>query len=89
MADEFEIESEGDHEYLVRVHGRAEDAETWVRVTPGLLEQLGLAETDEPAVVRRTIEYLCRYQDAADFPAVVELEDVLASYPQFRTAVVS
>jgi hypothetical protein len=86
MAEDFEIESQGDHEYLVHLHGRAEDAEAWVRVTPGVLQRLGVGEQDEEAVVRRTIAFLCRYQEAADFPAVVELEDVLASYPDYRTA---
>ena len=35
-------------------------------------------------------EYLVRVhggdEDAADFPAIVEIEDVLASYPDYRSA---
>ena len=86
MTTTFQIEAQGDHEYLVRVQGDAESAESWVRVTPEVLEQLGVAEQDEEAVVRRTVEFLLRHQDAADFPRVVELEDVLSSYPDYAQA---
>ena len=54
-AEDFEIEAQGEHEYLVHLHGRAEDSEAWVRVTPEVLARLGVAEVDEEAVVRRTI----------------------------------
>lgn len=83
---EFEVESVGDHEYLVRVHGADEDAEAWVRVTPEVLDGLGIDEVDETTVVDRTVAFLLRHQDAADFPAIVELEDVLSSYPDYRSA---
>ena len=83
---EFEVEAVGDHEYLVRVHGADEDAEAWVRVTPEVLDGLGIDEVDETTVVHRTVAFLLRHQGAADFPALVELEDVLASYPDYRSA---
>jgi hypothetical protein len=82
----FEVEAVGDHEYLVRVHGADEDAEAWVRVTPEVLDGLGIDEVDETTVVHRTVAFLLSHQDAADFPAIVELEDVLASYPDYRSA---
>ena len=82
---EFEVEAVGDHEYLVRVHGSDEDAEAGLRVTPGLLDVLGI-EVDESTVVHRTVAFLLRHQDAAEFPAIVEMEDVLASCPDYRSA---
>jgi hypothetical protein len=82
----FEVEDLGDHQYVVRVHGTDEDAEAWVRVTPEVLDGLGIEEVDESAVVHRTVSFLLEHQDAADFPAIVEIEDVLASYPDYRTA---
>jgi len=81
---EFEVEAVGDHEYLVRVHGAEEVAEAWLRVTPEALDDLR-TELDEVTVVRRTVAFLLRHQDATDFPAIVELEDVLASYPDYRS----
>lgn len=81
----FTVEAVGAHEYLVRVHGGDEDAEAWVRVTPEVLDACGI-EVGEAAVVHRTIAFLLQHQDAADFPAIVEIEDVLASYPDYRSA---
>jgi len=81
---EFEVEAVGDHEYLVRVHGAEEVAEAWLRVTPEALDDLR-TELDEATVVHRTVAFLLRHQDATDFPAIVELEDVLASYPDYRS----
>ena len=82
---EFEVEPVGDHEYLVRVHGTDEEAEAWVRVTPEVLDGLGIDVLDETVVVHRTVAFLLLHQDAADFPAIVEIEDVLASYPDYRS----
>ena len=83
---EFEVEPVGDHEYLVRVHGTDEEAESWVRVTPEVLDDLGIDVLDEPVLVHRTVAFLLVHQGAADFPAIVEIEDVLASYPDYRSA---
>ena len=81
----FTVEPVGDHEYLVRLHGSDEDAEAWVRVTPEVLAALAI-EIDEPTLVHRTVAFLLRHQDASDFPAIIELEDVLDSYPDYRSA---
>lgn len=83
----FEIEAQGDHEYVIRLHGAAEDAESWFRVSPGVLAELGARDEDEEDVVRRTVEFLARHQEVADFPRLVELEDVLASYEDYPQAV--
>ena len=53
-----------------------------------MLEDLGAHDVDETAVVHRTVAFLLRHQDAADFPAIVEIEDVLASYPDYRSALI-
>ena len=84
-AGAFDVEGQGDHEYLVRLHGRADSVESWFQLTPGILEQLG-SGADEETAVRRTVEFLLRYQDVEDFPSVVELEDVIASYPGYLAA---
>ncbi|WP_255624079.1 hypothetical protein [Pseudonocardia sp. ICBG1034] len=38
-------------------------------------------------MVRRTVEFLLCYQGVPDFPAMVELEDVLAAYGEFAATV--
>jgi len=88
MGAEFEVEAQGDHEYLVRVSSE-EAVESCVRVDPGVLEQLGLGLQDEGRAVHRTVEFLVKRQDAADLPPLIELEDVLAAYEDFAAAVSS
>ena len=83
MPQTFEIESQGDHSYVVHLHGDGQDKESWFQLSASALGQLGAAEADEERVVRQTVEFLGRYQDAADFPDVVELEDVIAGYDDF------
>jgi hypothetical protein len=84
----FDVESQGDHEYLVRLHGSSDAVESWFRLTPGILDQLG-GGADEEDAIRRTVTFLLRYQDIEDFPSVVELEDVIASYPDYVAAMTS
>jgi hypothetical protein len=83
VLDSIEIEAQGDHEYVVRLEGNGERAESWFRITPERLAEVGGTPDDEESVVRRTVEFLARHQDVPDFPDVVELEDVIAGYDDF------
>ena len=86
-ADELrEIEAQGESEFVVRLRGDGEDTESWFRLSPGLREELGL-EVDDEELVRRTVRFLLGHQDAADFPDIVEIEDVVAGYPDYLDAV--
>ena len=82
--DDIEIRAEGDHEYVVVQRTEVDDVETWFRLTPEVLDRLGT--DDEEDVVRRTVLFLRRHQDVADFPDIVELEDVIASYEDYLPA---
>ena len=82
--DDIEIRAEGDHEYVVVQRTEVDDVETWFRLTPEVLDRLGA--DDEEDVVRRTVLFLRRHQDVADFPDIVELEDVIASYEDYLPA---
>ncbi|MGY1624052.1 hypothetical protein ACI789_17785 [Geodermatophilus sp. SYSU D00965] len=86
MSEPFQIEAQGDHQYLVRLEGGGEEVETWVQVTPEVLDGLGIAGEDEETVVRRTVSFLLRHQGVPDFPRIVELEDVVSGYPDFPEA---
>jgi hypothetical protein len=81
MPDDIEIDAQGDHEYLVTQASELEDVRTWFRLSPEVLDRIG--SDDEEDVVRRTVQFLRRHQDVADFPDVVELEDVIASYEDY------
>ncbi len=86
MTDPFQIEAQGESEYVVRLRGDGEETESWFRLSPGLREELGL-EVDDEELVRRTVRFLLEHQDAADFPDIVEIEDVVAGYPDYLDAV--
>ena len=86
MSNSVTIEPQGNHEYTVRLEGSGEVTRSWIRIDPDLLAEHGIADDDEEAVVRRTVDFLLRHQGVPDFPGMVELEDVLASYPDFADA---
>jgi hypothetical protein len=57
--------------------------ESWFNITPELLERVSARPGDEEGVVRRTAEFLVERHGVADYPAVVELEDVIATYDDY------
>src|SRR4051812_37477907 len=82
----IEIEPQGDHEYVVRLGNGADVVESWVRVTPEILDQLGEPEGGERRRVARTVAYPPRSQPPPSSPAVIELEDVLVAYDGYAQA---
>jgi hypothetical protein len=82
MTEEPVIAAQGDHEYVITWHDGDETIESWLRVTPGLLEQFDV-RAEEERVVRETAVFLAQRQEVADMPAVIELEDVAASYEDY------
>ena len=89
MTEPVTIESQGDHEYLIRLRGEGEVVESWFRVDPEALGRMHLGDVDEATLVRRTVDFLLQHQSVPDFPSVVELEDVIASYDNYVTAMSS
>jgi hypothetical protein len=87
LTEIVEIEPQGPHQFVVRLRDREETAESWFNLSPAVLGDLGSGADDEEDLVRRTVAYLLDHQDVADFPSVVELEDVLATYDDYRDAI--
>ena len=83
MSTSIEIETQGEHQYVVRLRDDDEVCETWFNITPALLDHVRVNDEDEERVVRRTAEFLVAHQSVADFPDIVELEDVIATYDDF------
>lgn len=79
--DDIEIDAQGDNTYLVVQPSELEDVRTFVTVTPEVMDRLGA--DDEEDVVRRTVLFLRRHQEVADFPEVIDLDDVVASYDDY------
>ncbi|MEI4271700.1 hypothetical protein TEK04_08190 [Klenkia sp. LSe6-5] len=86
-AEDYDIEDQGDLQYVVRLSDGEEDVETWFRLTPSVLEQLGVESGDEADLVAETVDFMKKHQDVPDFPDMVEIEDVLATYPDYEAAV--
>ena len=86
MTAPFEIQAQGESEFVVRLRGDGGERESWFRISPELREELGLEVGDEE-LVRRTVRFLLGHQEVADFPDIVEVEDVIASYPDYLDAV--
>ena len=82
--DDIEIDAQGDNSFLVVQPSELEDVRTLVTVTPEVMDRLGA--DDEEDVVRRTVLFLRRHQEVADFPEVIDLEDVIAGYDDYLEA---
>jgi hypothetical protein len=83
MGTTIDIETQGGHQYVVRLRDDDETCETWFNVTPEVLDQVRDGDEEEERVVRRTTEFLVARQGVADFPEIVELEDVISTYGDF------
>ncbi len=83
MEAQFEVEMLFEHEYLVRAQAEGEVIESRIRVEPGVLEQLGVEGADERQVVRETAVFLAGHQPVIDFPPMLDLADLIASYDDF------
>ena len=83
MAATIEIDFQGEHQYVVRLQEGEDVCETWFNITPSLLDRVLVRDDDEERVVRRTAEFLVARQSVADFPDIVELEDVMATYDDY------
>ncbi|GAB4081018.1 hypothetical protein GCU67_05530 [Modestobacter muralis] len=79
--DEIEIDAQGENSYLVVQPSELEDVRTFVTVSPEVMDRLG--SDDEEDVVRRTVLFLRKHQEVADFPEVIDLEDVIAGYDDY------
>jgi hypothetical protein len=83
MATWIDIDTQGEHQYVVQLRDDDEVIESWFNITPSILERLRKGGEDEEHFVRRTAEFLVQRQGVADFPDIVDLEDVIATYDDY------
>jgi hypothetical protein len=83
MATSIDIETQAEHQYVVRLRDDDEATESWFTITPSILERLRKDGEAEEHFVRRTAEFLVQHQGVADFPDIVDLEDVIATYDDY------
>jgi hypothetical protein len=76
----FQIEDQGGGEYVVRASS-FEESTTLTLVLSGASAATGGTLAEDADTASATMRYLLRRQDASDLPALVEIDDVLATYP--------
>ena len=57
--------------------------ESLFRTDADYLESIGLAEADRTRVVEETARFLAEHQPVIDFPPVIDLEDIAATYDDY------
>ena len=80
MTTSIDIDTQGEHQYVVHLRDDEEATESWFTVAPGSLDDVRSEGEAEEDVVRRTAEFLLRRQGVADFPSIVDLDDVIVTY---------
>lgn len=83
MDSTFDIERVQEHEYRIRANIEDQPVESVVRLTGDTLAQLDLPDTDEVTLVRAIAQFLAQHQSVRDFPPLIDLEDLIASYDDF------
>ena len=83
MSEQFDVERVSDHEFRIRTEAEGQAVESLLRMNPDLQEQLGLPDTDEVTIVQATARFLATHQSVIDFPPMIDLEDILATYDDF------
>lgn len=83
MSENFNVERVSDHEFRVRTEAEGQNVESLFRMNPDLQEQLDLPDTDEVSIVQATAHFLSKHQSVIEFPPMIDLEDILATYDDF------
>lgn len=86
MSDQPQVESVGDHHYLVRARQGEDIVEIQIRATPAVIARLTSDESDETRIIEATAAYLIARQRADDLPPQLDLDDVAAAYAGFDDA---
>jgi hypothetical protein len=78
--NDAQIETTGDHVYLIRVSVDDELVEVTLHADPETVSRLAAEGADEGRIVDETIAYLIRRQRPDDLPPSLDLADVAAAY---------
>ncbi|HEU5417530.1 MAG TPA: hypothetical protein VFV41_07535 [Streptosporangiaceae bacterium] len=84
MTDQPEVETLGEHRYLVRARQDDDIVEIRLIATPAVIARLAPGEADETRIIRATAAYLIARQRADDLPSQLDLDDVAAAYDGFE-----
>jgi hypothetical protein len=79
-AEQPQVQSLGQHNYLVRVREGEDTIEIQVHASPAVVARIGLIDSDESRLIEATAAYLIARQRADDLPPTLDLDDVAAAY---------
>lgn len=83
MSEPSTIEQVNDHEYLMKTDVEGQTFEALFRMSPDILEKLELPDADEKSIVEATARFLAQHQSVREFPPLIDVEDILATYDQY------
>jgi hypothetical protein len=83
MTEYVHVEPLGGHAYVIRAGEGEEQVEIQIQASLGVVQRLGLRDTDEPRVVQATAAFLLERQLAVDLPSTFDLDDVAAGYDNY------
>ncbi len=85
MGDAARVEALGEHRYVVHGSQDGDPVDVWVYATPAVIDHVSGGHDDESAVVEAAVSWLLARQRVDELPPNVDLDDVVAAYPQFET----
>ncbi|MBG6184917.1 hypothetical protein IWX65_002895 [Arthrobacter sp. CAN_A214] len=83
MSGSFNIDQVNDHDYRMRTDTEGQTFESLFRMSPDLVEKLGLPDAEEKTIVEATAQFLSQHQSVREFPPLIDLENILATYDQY------
>lgn len=86
MTPVVEVDPQGQHQFVVRLSLADDSTESWFTFSSEVLDTMGVTDDAEEDLVQRTAVYLLRHQEIADFPQIVDVEDVIATYADYLDA---
>jgi hypothetical protein len=87
MSEQFSVEPVTEHQFVVRATTEGGVIESWFRADPEVIEELGLDDVDEADIVKQTAVFLAGHQPVEDFPPMLDLVDVMASYDDYADTI--
>lgn len=85
--EQFEIEAGGEHAYLIHVHDVDDEITIELRLGEDAARELDVEEKQEGQVAAAAVRYLLSRQEAFDLPSALDIEDVMAAYPDFTEVI--
>jgi hypothetical protein len=85
--EQFDIEADGEHAYLIQVHDADDEITIELRLDERAARDLEVEGTQEGQVAAAAVRYLLARQEAFDLPSELDMEDIMAAYPDFTEVI--